>query len=75
MILRYDLVCTNPGLVVTVGDSSQFMEAFKEAAAQAPVGYMLTSGIRQAYNTALQKLNNNKGVKVSYTYISYIYIY
>lgn len=49
--------CTNPGLVITVGDAAAFRDAFVGKMTATPAGTMLTEGIAMAYAEGLQNLS------------------
>jgi NADP-dependent aldehyde dehydrogenase len=57
--------CTNPGLVLYQkgDDEKNFVEVFAKSIRETAPGVMLTSGIREAYKTGVQKLARTKGVK------------
>jgi alpha-ketoglutaric semialdehyde dehydrogenase len=57
--------CTNPGLVLYEKNDHEknFVEAFSKNLRETAPGVMLTSGIREAYNTGVQKLGRSRGVK------------
>ncbi|WP_026463029.1 aldehyde dehydrogenase (NADP(+)) [Adhaeribacter aquaticus] len=58
--------CTNPGLVVTLDSdiSSSFLQKASKHFEASTAGTMLTPGIKQAYDSGLQRLQKVEGVKV-----------
>jgi NADP-dependent aldehyde dehydrogenase len=55
--------CTNPGLLL-VPEDGDLLAAIAEAAGAAPAGPMLTSGMRDAYDSAAQRLSTTGTVSV-----------
>lgn len=57
--------CTNPGMVVTIGDDNvqRFIDAASQALAAKPAQTMLTPGIHQAFGAGVAKVDGVDGVE------------
>lgn len=57
--------CTNPGMVVAIGDDNmqRFIEAASQALAAKPAQTMLTPGIHQAFGAGVAKVGGVEGVE------------
>jgi NADP-dependent aldehyde dehydrogenase len=56
--------CTNPGLVITVGDSSEFRDAYAAKMGTTPAGTMLTDSIAANFVLGTEKLIAAAGLLV-----------
>jgi NADP-dependent aldehyde dehydrogenase len=55
-------LCTNPGLVFTLGDANGFLAAAGEAVAAAPAAAMLNATIQRSYVDGVTRLSGTAGV-------------
>ncbi len=56
--------CTKPGIIFTVGESSDFEMALAQASQEIDTQCMLHSGIKKAFSSAKENLLNENGVRV-----------
>ncbi len=59
--------CTNPGVIVTMGDSGEFVSRFTELMAKKGSGVMLNRNIAASYRRAISERSAQQNVRVRWT--------
>ena len=56
--------CTKPGIVITIGDQSDFLSHLKNSIEKIPPNNMLTNGMKQSFEMGLNQILNVSDVKL-----------